>query len=141
MVNFSMSEADVAKILQHSCGMLGTDGLLLGKPHPRAYASTARILAKYVREKKVLTMEEAVARMTGRPARRLGLTDRGRIAIGAKADLVLFNAAQIAEGNSFADPCRHPQGIEYVFVNGVAAVSRGVETGALSGRVLRKGKR
>ena len=141
MVNFSMSEADVAKILQHSCGMLGTDGLLLGKPHPRAYASTARILAKYVREKKVLTMEEAVARMTGRPAHRLGLTDRGRSAIGAKADLVLFDAAQIAEGNSFADPCRHPQGIEYVFVNGVTAVSRGVETGALSGRVLRKGKR
>ena len=60
---------------------------------------------------------------------------------GAKADLVIFDAAQITEGNSFADPCRHPQGIEYVFVNGVAAVSRGVETGALSGRVLRKGKR
>jgi N-acyl-D-amino-acid deacylase len=76
--------------------------LLPGKPHPRAYASTARILAKYVREKKVLTIEQAVARMTSRPARRLGLLDRGVIALGAKADLVLFDAAQITEGNSFA---------------------------------------
>ena len=141
MVNFSMSEIDVTNILQHERGMLGTDGLLPGKPHPRAYASAARILAKYVREKKVLTIEQAVARMTSRPARRLGLLDRGVIALGAKADLVLFDAAQITEENSFADPCRHPQGIEYVFVNGVAAVNRGVETGALSGRVLRKGKR
>ena len=141
MVNFSMSEIDVANILQHERGMLGTDGLLPGKPHPRAYASTARILAKYVRQEKVLKLEQAVAWMTGRPARRLGLSDRGFIAIGAKADLVLFDAAQITEGNSFADPCRHPVGIEYVFVNGVAAVNRGVETGALSGRVLRKRKR
>ena len=141
MVNFSMSEADVANILKHDRGMLGTDGLLLGKPHPRAYASTARILAKYVREDKVMALEQAVARMTGRPARRLGLTDRGFIALGAKADLVLFDAARIAEGNSFVDPCRHPEGIEYVFVNGVAAVAKGAETGALRGRVLRKRKR
>ena len=63
---------------------------------------------------------------------------RGRIALGAKADLVLFDAANIKEGNSFVDPCRHPSGIEYVFVNGVAAVSQGRETGALAGRVLRK---
>ena len=83
-------------------------------------------------------MEQAVERMTGRPARRLGLRDRGRIALGAKADLVLFDAANIQEGNSFVDPCRHPSGIEYVFVNGVAAVSQGRETGALAGRVLRK---
>ncbi|NMC33437.1 MAG: D-aminoacylase [Veillonellaceae bacterium] len=141
MVNFSMSEGDVANILRHGCGMLGTDGLLPGKPHPRAYASTARILAKYVRDENVLSLEEAVARMTGRPARRLGLTDRGRIGIGAKADLVLLDMTRIAEGNSFVDPCRHPQGIEYVFVNGVPAVDHGGETGALSGRVLRKGKR
>lgn len=140
MVNFSMSEADVANILQHERGMLGTDGLLLGKPHPRAYASTARILAKYVREEKLLTLEQAVCRMTGRPARRLGLSDRGIVALGAKADLVLLDAAQILEGNTFVDPCRHPEGIEYVFVNGTAAVNKGVETNALSGRVLRKGK-
>lgn len=138
MVNFSMSEEDVAQIIKHPRGMLGTDGLLIGKPHPRAYASTARILSRYVRQEKLLTMEQAVERMTGRPARRLGLRDRGRIALGAKADLVLFDAANIQEGNSFVDPCRHPSGIEYVFVNGVAAVSQGRETGALAGRVLRK---
>ena len=89
----------------------------------------------------MLSLEEAVARMTGRPARRLGLADRGRIGIGAKADLVLLDMTRIAEGNSFVDPCRHPRGIEYVFVNGVPAVDHGGETGALPGRVLRKGKR
>lgn len=138
LINFSMSEADVEKVMQHPRGMLGTDGLLPGRPHPRVYASAARILSVYVREKKVLTLEEAVARMTGRAARRLGLSDRGIVNVGARADLVLFDAQRIAEGNSFADPCRHPEGIEYVFVNGVAAVKRGDETGALSGHVLRK---
>lgn len=138
MVNFSISEADVANILKHERGMLGTDGLLLGKPHPRAYASTARILDKYVRQEKVLSLESAVARMTGRPAMRLGLADRGMVRLGAKADLVLFDAAQIKETNSFIDPCRHPEGIEYVFVNGVAAVKNGEETGDLAGRVLRR---
>lgn len=138
MVNFSIAEADVATILKHERGMLGTDGLLLGKPHPRAYASTARILDKYVRQEKVLTLENAVARMTGRPALRLGLPDRGFIRLGARADLVLFDAAQIRENNSFVDPCRHPEGIEYVYVNGVAAVRAGKETGELAGRVLRK---
>lgn len=141
MVNFSMAEADVQTIIRHRRGMLGTDGLLLGKPHPRAYGSAARILQKYVREDKVLSLAEAVARMTGRPAARLGLKDRGVIRPGTYADLVLFDAGRVAEGGDFADPCRHPQGIEYVFVNGVPAVERGTDTGALAGKVLRKERR
>jgi N-acyl-D-amino-acid deacylase len=141
MVNFSMSEADVRTIIRHYRGMLGTDGLLLGKPHPRAYGSTARILQKYVREESVLTLAEAIARMTGRPAARLGLTDRGVIRPGAYADLVLFDAGRIVEGGDFVDPCRHPLGIEYVLVNGSVAVERGAYTGALAGKVLRKKKR
>ena len=138
MINFSQSEEDVRTIMQHPCGMLGTDGLLVGKPHPRAYGSTVRILEKYVREEKLLTIETAVQRMTGRPAARLGLKDRGVIAVGAKADLVLFDMKRLKDCSSFADPCRHPEGIEYVFVNGQAAIKNGVETGLPAGQVLRK---
>ncbi len=138
MVNFSMSEQDVAAIIQHPCGMLGTDGLLIGKPHPRAFGSAARILQQYVKEQGILTLEQAVIRMTSRPARRLGLTDRGIIKPGAKADIVLLDLAKVEERSSFENPCQHPDGFEYVFVNGEAAVKLGVETGRLSGKVLRK---
>ncbi|MBP2637017.1 MAG: N-acyl-D-amino-acid deacylase [Firmicutes bacterium] len=138
MVNFSISEEDVALIIKHPCGMLGTDGLLLGKPHPRAFGSTARILQKYVRDEQVLTLEEAISRMTWRPAKRLGLSDRGVIKAGAIADINLFDFSQIAERGTYSDPCKSPAGFEYVFVNGMAALDQGVETGALSGQVLRK---
>ncbi len=141
MVNFSMAEEDVGTIIRHRSGMLGTDGLLLGKPHPRAYGSAARILQKYVREEKVLTLAEAVARMTGRPASRLGLAGRGFIAPGVFADIVLFDAERVAEGGTFTEPCRHPVGIEYVFVNGTAAVRNGEATDALAGKVLRRERR
>ncbi len=140
MVNFSIADIDVAAIIKHPCGMLGTDGLLLGKPHPRAFGSAARILQKYVREEGVLTLEEAVARMTLRPAQRLGRADRGVIRPGAVADIVLFEAAQIRDCGTYTDPCRHPGGLEYVFVNGKPALRRAVETGALSGQILRKSK-
>lgn len=138
MVNFSISEEDTALIMQHPCGMLGTDGLLLGKPHPRAFGSTARILQKYVREDQVLKLEEAISRMTLRPAKRLGLTGRGVIEPGAVADINLFNFSRVAERGTYLDPCQSPAGFEYVFVNGVTALDRGVETGVLSGQVLRK---
>lgn len=138
MVNFSLSPEDVARIIQHSAGMLGTDGLLLGKPHPRAYGSTARILQKYVKEEGLLTLEEAVARMTLRPAQQLGLADRGMICPGNIADLNLINLAEVAEKSTYTDPCQHPTGFEYVFVQGKAALAKGEETAVLSGKVLRK---
>lgn len=137
MVNFSMNDQDVAQIMQHRQGMLGTDGLLGGKPHPRAYGSTARILQKFVREDGVLSLEQAVARMTSRPAARLGLFDRGIIRPGLKADLVLFDAAAVRDEAGYTDPCRHPQGFHYVWVNGRPALARGRETENLSGQVLR----
>lgn len=140
MVNFSMHEADVADILRHPLGMLGTDGLLGGKPHPRAYGSTARIIEKFVREDKTVSLEKAVARMTSRAANRLGIFDRGVIRPGLKADLVLFDADKVRDRATYTDPCQHPAGFEYVWVNGVAALRKGKETGALSGRVLRKGR-
>lgn len=138
MVNFSMHEKDVAEILRHPLGMLGTDGLLGGKPHPRAYGSTARILEKYVREEKVITLEQAVARMTSRPAARLGIYDRGLIRPGMKADLVLFDAKKVKDKATYTDPCRHPEGFEYIWVNGEAALYKGKETERLTGQVLRK---
>lgn len=140
MVNFSISKQDVATILQHPLGMLGTDGLLSGKPHPRAYGSAARILEKFVREEGVLSLEQAVARMTSRPAAQLSIYDRGIIRPGMKADLVLFDADHITDPATYTDPCQHPVGIEYVWVNGIAAVHKGRETAALSGQVLRKGR-
>lgn len=140
MVNFSLYEADVVTILQHSLGMLGTDGLLGGKPHPRAYGSTARILQKYVREDGVISLEQAIARMTSRPAAQLGIYDRGIIRPGMKADLVLFDAETVRDMATYTDSCRHPEGFSYVWVNGTAALANGVETGFLSGRVLRKGQ-
>ncbi len=139
MVNFSMHEGDVATIMGHPLGMLGTDGLLGGKPHPRAYGSTARILQKFVREEQVIRLEQAIARMTSRPAARLGLFDRGVLRPGLKADMVLFDARKVEDLATYTDPCRHPAGFEYVWVNGVAALEKGRETGKLSGRVLRKG--
>jgi N-acyl-D-amino-acid deacylase len=138
MVNFSMNEKDVATVFQHPLGMLGTDGLLSGKPHPRAYGSTARILQKLVREDKLLSLEAAIARMTARPAARLGLYDRGLVRPGMKADLVLFEADKICDNATYTDPCRHPAGFAYVWVSGAAAIKQGSHTGALSGQVLRK---
>lgn len=140
MVNFSLHEDDVVTILQHPLGMLGTDGLLGGKPHPRAYGSTARILQKYVREDGAISLEQAVARMTSRPAAQLGIYDRGIIRPGMKADLVLFNAETVRDVATYTDSCQHPTGFSYVWVNGTAAVANGLETGALSGQVLRKGQ-
>lgn len=138
MVNFSMDEGDVAAIMQHPLGMLGTDGLLGGKPHPRAYGSTARILQRFVREKNILSLEQAVARMTSRPAARLGLFDRGILRPGMKADLVLFDPNRVVDRATYTDPCQSPSGFEYVWVNGAAALDQGRETKLLSGRVLRK---
>lgn len=141
MINFSISEEDVAAIIQHSAGMLGTDGLLIGQPHPRAYGSTARILEWAVKEKQILSLETAINRMTGRPAARLGLNDRGLIRAGMAADLVLFDLEQIHETSSFTNPRRHPEGIEMVFVNGKTAMNNGRQTETLAGRLLRKPKR
>ncbi len=138
MVNFSLCEEDVAAILQHPAGMLGTDGLLIGQPHPRAYGSTARILEWAVKENRLLSLEAAIHRMTGRPAARLGLDRRGVIRPGAFADLVLLNLPQLRETSTFTDPCRHPDGFERVWVNGVPVLAGGKHTGMHAGRVLRK---
>jgi len=93
-----------------------------------------------VREDGAISLEQAVARMTSRPAAQLGIYDRGIIRPGMKADLVLFNAETVRDVATYTDSCQHPTGFSYVWVNGTVAVANGLETGALSGQVLRKGQ-
>jgi N-acyl-D-aspartate/D-glutamate deacylase len=135
MVCEIMDEADVQAVLRHPTTMIGSDGIPAsdGKPHPRLYGTFARVLGRYARDLGVLAMEEAVHRMTGLPAARFGLADRGAIRAGAFADLVVF-----AETGTYDDPRRHPTGIRDVFVNGVAVVRNGRHDGARPGRVLRR---
>lgn len=111
-----------------------------GKPHPRCYGTFPRLLGRYVRELGVLSLEEAVRKMTGLPAARLGLSDRGRIKEGAFADLVVFDPDRIADRATFADPHQFPTGIDLVLVNGVVAAEGGRQTEALAGKVLRRGR-
>jgi N-acyl-D-aspartate/D-glutamate deacylase len=140
VVIHNMSEDDVRTVLRHPSTMIGSDGLpmLHGKPHPRLYGTFARVLGTYVREQGVLPLEEAVHRMTGLSAERFGLEGRGQLRAGAFADLVLFDAAAIADVATYADPHHPPVGIARVFVNGTEVVRDGDHTGARPGRALRR---
>jgi N-acyl-D-amino-acid deacylase len=135
-----MSEKDVQTVLAHPRTMVGTDGLptRAGKPHPRTYGTYPRVLQHYVRELGLLTLEEAVHRMTGMVARKLGIRDRGVLAPGAAADVVVFDPRRVEDHATYADPRRSPDGIAHVFVNGAWTVRDGVHTGARAGRVLAK---
>jgi N-acyl-D-amino-acid deacylase len=136
----SMSEDDIIAVLRHPSTMIGSDGLptLEGKPHPRLYGTFARVLGHYARELGVLSMAEAVHRMTGFPARKFGIVDRGLVRPGAFADLVLFDPARIADVGTYADPHHPPAGIVGVLVNGEDVVRDGAHTGARPGRALRR---
>jgi N-acyl-D-amino-acid deacylase len=105
--------------------------------HPRAYGTMTRVLAKYVRDEKVLTLEDAIRRMTSAPADRLGLHDRGRIAVGLPADLLLFDPDRVQDHATFENPAQYSTGMDFVWVNGVLAVEDGKVTGARGGKVLR----
>lgn len=130
-------EEDLRAILTHPSQMVGSDGLHLpGKTHPRLYGTFPRLIARYVREEPVLTLEAAIHKMTGAPAARLGLRDRGRLEVGAAADLVLFDPATIRDTATYEDPCRYPEGIPLVLVNGVPVKEDDQHTGALAGEVI-----
>jgi len=134
-------EDNVRAIMRHRVHTVGSDGLLVGtKPHPRAWGTFPRYLGHYVRELGVLPLEDAVHHMTGRPARRLRLRNRGTIAVGSAADLVLFDPSTIRDRASFDDPRQPPAGIPYVFVNGVAVIDDGRRTGARPGHAIRAGR-
>lgn len=131
-------ESNVRAIMQHRTHMVGSDGLLAGaKPHPRAWGTFPRFLARYVREEGVLELEEAVTHLTSRPARRLGLTDRGVLREGSVADIVLFDPDTIEDQATFDQPRRPAIGIPWVFVAGQAVIADGVRTDATPGRALR----
>jgi dihydroorotase/N-acyl-D-amino-acid deacylase len=138
----AMDEADVERILRHPQVMVASDGRLSrpgeAAPHPRSYGTFPRVLARYVREKQLFPLETAVAKMTGMPARRLGLADRGRLAEGLHADLVVFDPATVRDTATFTAPHQYPEGIPFVIVNGAVAVDDGKLTAARAGRVLRR---
>jgi dihydroorotase/N-acyl-D-amino-acid deacylase len=140
----ALDEGDVERILAHPTTMVASDGRLTqpgeGHPHPRWYGTFPRVLAVYVRERGVLTLEEAIRKMTSMPADRLGLPDRGRIREGAFADLVVFDPATVADRSTFEDPHQYPEGIGWVIVNGVIAVEDGRYLDLRPGRVLRRGR-
>ena len=139
----AMDERDVIRIMQHPQTMIASDGRLvapgMGHPHPRWYGTFPRVLGHFVREKKVLTLEEAIRKMTGSPAKALELMDRGMIKEGFMADLVIFNPDKIIDKATFTDPHQYPEGIEYVLINGQLAVDQGKYEDIRSGEVLKKG--
>lgn len=138
----AMDEKDVENIMRHPMTMIGSDGRLSqpgdGHPHPRAYGTFPRILGVYVREKKVLSLQVAIHKMTGLSAARLGLKDRGLIKEGYVADLTIFNPATIIDNSTFTDPHQYPDGIPYVLIGGKFAVENGVFLKAGVGKVIRK---
>ncbi|GAB3474972.1 N-acyl-D-amino-acid deacylase family protein [Amycolatopsis cihanbeyliensis] len=132
-------EENVRTIMRHPTHTGGSDGLLVGdRPHPRAWGTFPRYLARYVRELGVLELADCVAHLTGRAATRLRLPDRGFVREGYAADLVLFDPDAVADTATFEQPRQPADGIPYVFVNGVAAIDGGRPTGALAGHALRR---
>ncbi len=143
-VYHAISEDDLVRIMQHPATMIASDAApgipTFGKdvPHPRAYGTFARVLGLYVREKKVLTLEEAVRKMSSFPARRMGLPDRGLIRPGMKADVVVFDPNTVIDRATFEKPHQYAEGVSAVVVNGVVTLADGAMTGARGGRVLRR---
>jgi N-acyl-D-amino-acid deacylase len=144
LVDLAMNEEDVCTVIKHPLSMVGSDGWALApygvlsesKTHPRSYGTYPRILRKYVREEKVLTIENAIRKMTSLPAQKLGLRDRGILREGMWADVVVFDPKRVVDEATYEEPHRYPEGIEYVIVNGEIVVDRREHTGALPGKVL-----
>ena len=127
------------EFIRHPMGMIGTDSTFVGaRPSPRTYGSFPRVLGQFVREEALLSLEEAVRSMTSAAADRLGLSDRGRIADGLAADLVVFDPDRVRATATYEEPRSYPDGIEWVIVGGEVVVARGQHTGARPGRVLRR---
>ncbi|MFB3880178.1 MAG: amidohydrolase family protein [Armatimonadota bacterium] len=148
MVGFGMCEEDVRRVLSHPVATIGSDsaasapyGILgQGHPHPRAYGSFARVLGHYSRDEKLFSLEEAVAKMTSRPAAHLGLTDRGRIAPGLAADIAIFDPASIADTATYQNPKRYAVGVRWVIVNGVVEMDGEEHRERFAGEVLTPGR-
>jgi N-acyl-D-aspartate/D-glutamate deacylase len=149
MVSFYGSEDNLKRILSHPLVGVGADAsavapygpLAKGKPHPRTYGTFPRALGKYVREEKIVPLEEMVRKMTAMPAAHMGFVRRGRIKVGSAADVCVFDPDKVIDKATFKEPAVYPEGIEAVIVNGQVVVERGEHTGRLPGKVLRKNER
>lgn len=141
-VYHAMDEQDVQRIMKHPMTMVASDGRLVrpgqGHPHPRWYGTFPRVLGHYVRELGVISLEEAIYKMTQLPATSLSLTDRGSIRENYKADLVIFNPETVIDKATFEDPHHYSEGIEYVLVNGRIAIEKGEFRDIRAGQTLRK---
>ena len=141
MVYHFMSDDDLTRILRHPMVAVASDsGLNVfgeGVPHPRGYGNAVRVLGRYVRENRVISLEEAIRKMTSLPADQFGFADRGRLAEGLAADVVVFDPNTVGDRATYADPHQYPSGIVHVLVNGVPVVRDGAQIDARPGRVLR----
>lgn len=146
MVIFAMDEGDVRRIMRHPLQMVGTDSgargttgfMRRGKPHPRGYGTYPKVLGRYVREWGVLTLEEAIRKMTSFPAQRFGLQYRGLLKPGMVADIVVFNPDTVVDTATYQEPHQLPKGIDHVMVSGEITVQSSEPLGTLAGRTLRK---
>jgi N-acyl-D-aspartate/D-glutamate deacylase len=140
VIMFTMDEPDVRRVVADSHAMIGSDGLPTGgKPHPRLYGTMARVLQAYVRETPLMTLEEAVRKMTSLPAAKHRIAGRGELRPGWHADIVVFDPATVEDIATYDEPRQYPRGIDYVLVNGEVAVDSGAQTQARAGRMLRRG--
>jgi N-acyl-D-amino-acid deacylase len=145
MINFSLNEETFKRIIAHPLVVIGSDGWALapygkladGKPHPRSYGTFPRMLGRYVREEKLMSLGHAIEKMTSMTAEKFGLTGRGRIMKGYFADIVLFDPDTVMDLSTWESPHRYGRGIEYVIVNGELVIDQGEHTGRLPGRVLK----
>lgn len=140
MVYHKMAEKDVEYIMHQPFTMIASDSGVLqfqqGVPHPRGYGDNARVLGQYARERKVITVEDAVRKMTSLPAQTFSLRDRGLLREGMWADVVIFDEQKVTDKATFKEPHQYPEGIACVIVNGQVTLKAGEQTTARSGKIL-----
>ena len=133
------NERILNRTASHPLMMIASDGVYnIPHPHPRSYGCFVQYLGKFVRERQLISLKEAIYKMSGFPAERFRLSDRGRIRRGLAADIVVFDPETVADRSTWSDPVQSPVGVNWVFVNGVSVVEDGDVTGQLPGRVLRQ---
>jgi len=141
MVFHGMSDKDVANIMQYPFNMFASDASIRvfgsGNPHPRGYGTNARVLSKYVRDEKIISLEEAIRRMTSLPAQKFQLKDRGILREGFAADIVVFDEKTVQDQSTYNKPHQYSTGFKYVIVNGKITVNDGVHNGSRNGMVLK----
>ena len=145
-IYFVMSEDNLRAILRKPYVMIGSDSgcrahygqLSTGRPHPRTFGSFARVLGHYARDERLFDLSTAIRKMTSDPCRRLGVSDRGWLRPGYRADIVLFDPDRVSDTASYEEPIRYPDGVHTVVVNGVVTVEAGQHTGARAGQIVRR---